>query len=254
MRIRHSIVSCDANPFYRDFWPLVSKLWKTRLGITPVLCYVDKYDDPSISRTYGQVVRYDPLDDIPLSFQTQWVRFFHATQYGQEVAVISDIDMLPLSHYYFVEQIADIDVNRYVHLNDCIDTYGHLPACYHVAKGNVFKKVLDAGESWHESCARVFSLKLGIEISLDHFGSPVYWFADEIYAAKKISEFPDQTIFLLVQREGGQNGRRIDRSNWAYSKKLLQQNYYFDAHCPRPITQYMSVINPVINGERLPYR
>jgi hypothetical protein len=254
MRIHYAIVSCNSDPFYLDFWPLVSKLWKTRLGITPVLCYVDSCENSSISREYGVVTRYEPIDDIPLTFQAQWARFFEASRYEGEVVVISDIDMLPLSRYFFVEQIVDIDENLYLHLSPYPERFPIVPAPYNVAKGNLIKQVLEIGDSWPDSCRSVYKRKLGPMIQPAHLDAPLYWCTDEYYLGMQISRYPDQSVFHFLTREGGLNGRRIDRACWNYSKKLLGQNYYFDAHCPRPYNQFKHLIDPVAQGRGLPYR
>ena len=34
------IMSCDDNPYYLDFWPLVSWVWKEKMGIEPVLIHI----------------------------------------------------------------------------------------------------------------------------------------------------------------------------------------------------------------------
>ena len=170
MEVTNAVVASDANPFYLDFWPLVSKLWTTKIGINPVLCHVAGAgtDLPKKYKKYGEIVEFEPVDDIPLAFQSQWARFFQAAKFKDEVTIVSDIDMLPLSPYYFSRQLAGVPDHFYVHLNPCVDTYGHLPVCYHVAKGRLFKEVLEIADSWPESCRFVFSQKLGVELKLGY--------------------------------------------------------------------------------------
>lgn len=87
MKITHALVSSDANPFYLDFWPVVSRVWMTRFGIRPVLCYVAKAGDQEPSHEFGDVVRLRPLADIPLHLQAQWARFFQARKFQDETSL-----------------------------------------------------------------------------------------------------------------------------------------------------------------------
>ena len=50
MKLDKVIMSCNDNPYYSDFWPLVSKVWKEKIGIDPVLVYVG--DASNISTEY----------------------------------------------------------------------------------------------------------------------------------------------------------------------------------------------------------
>jgi len=254
MKIGYAIVSADANPFYLDFWPIVAQFWASRLGIRPVLCHVADAGESTPHSEFGEVVRLEPVAGVPIPFQAQWARFFQAQKFRKETAIISDIDMLPMSKFYFVGQLANQNENHYVHLNPCMDAYGHLPACYHVAKGSLFKDVINTPDSWEESCRFVYQLGLGPKIRLPHLGDAGHWYLDELFTTKKIQEYPDQSIFRFLPRSGGPFDRRIDRSRWSYKLDLLCQGYYFDAHCPRPYPQNRHLIDPLLRGEALPWR
>ena len=52
---------------------------------------------------------------------------------------------------------------------------------------------------------------------------------------------------LFIKRNGGQNGRRIDRSKWQYNLNLLKDNYYYDAHVIRPYELYKDEINNLVS-------
>ena len=42
MKIDYVLVGTNDNPLYLDFWPVISKVWKTVFNITPVLGYITK--------------------------------------------------------------------------------------------------------------------------------------------------------------------------------------------------------------------
>jgi hypothetical protein len=244
MKINYAIHSSDSNPLYLDFWPYVKKAW-LKLGIKPVLVYIAAdYDSKIIDESDSIVVRVKPEPDIPLSFQTQWVRFWITSNFYQGVCIISDIDMIPLSHWYFNEQIKDASVHSYIHLNPCIEQYGRLPVCYHVAMGNTFKKVLSLENTWQESLSKVYALNFDSAL---HNNNPK-WGNDEEYTTQQILKYQKDNpydIWLLKRSTGIVN--RIDRGDWKYDKTLLTQANYYDVHCMRPVQDHADEIDFLIN-------
>lgn len=250
MKIDYAVHSSDGNPYYLDFWPIVAPLWR-RWGIEPLLVYIDyDYETKQIDETCGTVIRMKPLENIPIYFQCQWVRFWIPSQYPDKISILSDIDMLPISKQYFVDIPAKYSANMYIHLN--ANKFPEiLNVCYHIAKGSLFKTVLELDDEWINSCTRVYNSGLGIKNHGGHLEGKMNWCTDEAYSTKKIVEYyktyPEQ--FVLLHREPG---RRIDRVLWMYEPRLIQHNnYYYDAHCIRPYSENKQTIDflvQFING------
>lgn len=255
MKISYAIHSSDSSSLYLDFWPIVSEIWKQKFNVTPILIYIDNDLDKIIDETYGKVIRLKPIENQPIHLQNQIVRFWFPIKYQNEVSIISDIDMLPISNEYFTKQIENLDSKNYIHINPCVETYGRLPACYHIAKGEIFKKVLEIEEDWNKFYFKV--LNEG-SIICNNNNLPI-WFCDESYTSSKVLAKTHTEIIKLISRENGQNGFRIDRSNWFYNKWLLNFDYYYDLHSLRPLKDYKNEINEIkdliINSKkRKPYK
>ena len=251
MKIDKVIHSCDSNPFYLDFWPIVSKLWKSKFNVEPILAFIgDK--ETQIDDTYGTVIKMEPLKDVPIYLQTLWVRYWLPSTEIDTTWMISDIDMIPMSEYYFFDKIKDIPNDKYVHLNPCSQTYNSMfPSCYHIASGESFMNVLSLPTSWEKSVKRVLKSNLGMDPMRlggeEHLRGKNLWFSDEKYANLKMSNYPDPNKFVLIDREGGQNGHRIDRGNWSYDKNLILQQYYFDSHMIRPYSEHKKEIDDIVD-------
>jgi len=247
MKIKYSIMSSNSNPLYLDFWPIVSRIWLKKFNITPILYYIDENHDIEIDETYGIVKRLKPVETIPTYLQCLWVRYWCFSEYPNDVCIISDIDMFPLSQKYFIDSISGIK-DKYVHLNPCIDSYGTLPSCYHVSKGSLFSEILELDNSFDVSVKKLNGLNIG-----DNPGGLLkgnnQWFSDERFSSKKIlnykKENPNSILFL--PRERGQNGRRVDRSNWQYDPRKLSEGYYYDSHSIRPYSRYKTEIDGMLN-------
>lgn len=236
MKIQKVIHSTNSNNLYLDFWPIVSKVWSLKFNIQPILLYVND-KDVSIDNTYGDVIKFDPIKNIPIELQSLWIRYWYTSQEPDTIFMISDIDMIPLSTYYFIDKISSISDDKYIHLNPCIETYGLIPSCYHIAKGRKFTEILKLADTFEVDIKKIINFDKSYSNG---------WFNDEKYATNCILSSTDTNIILLP-REDGQNGRRIDRTNWKYDIDLVKANYYFDAHSIRPYENYKSEIDKLVN-------
>lgn len=244
MKVDLAIHSSDSNPLYLDFWPLVSRMWKEHLGVTPVLIYIDENQSIPIDETYGSVVRMKPVPGIPIYMQCLWVRYWYPSQHPDKVSILCDIDMFPISKKYFVEQIKDVPDTKYVHLNPLqIKGDYFFPSCYHIARGSLFKSVLQLPNSWEASIQAVWESKLGYTHEV--FSGVQYWGADELYATQKLKDYPEKGVFLFFPR----HHLRIDRTMWEYSIKDLRSDVYADSHSLRPYSdpRYKSYIDKLIS-------
>jgi hypothetical protein len=244
MKIDLVIHSSDSNPFYLDFWPLVSKIWKLKFNIEPLLVFIGDESTP-IDETYGKVIRMKPIEDIPLYLQCQWVRFWIPTQYPDKVCLISDIDMIPVSKQYFIEQTKSIPETKYVHLNP---NHQFIPVCYHIAKGSLFKEILDIDDVWETSVRTLYEMNLGHDCSKDDKSNPILvgkinWGAEEELITRKIRNRPDKDVFVFLNR----THKRIDRSHWVWTRESIKADIYADAHSIRPYSAYKREIDSLIN-------
>jgi hypothetical protein len=232
MKIDIAIHSSDSNPFYLDFWPIVSKLWKTKFNITPLLVYIDENHDIPIDTTYGMVLKMKPVSNVPLYLQCQWVRFWIPSLFPDKICITSDIDMLPVSKEYFVNQIRGISDDKYVHLNP---NHQFIPACYHIAKGTVFQQVLELDKEWETSIRRLHDLNLGHDCVADDPSNPILpgkinWGAEEEYLTRILRGYKDTSKIVYIPR----THHRIDRGHWIYNAENMK--LYADAHCVRPLS------------------
>lgn len=245
MIINKAIVSSDDNPLYLDFWNIVSKLWKVKFNIEPILLYFGS-NFKNISNDYGTIINMPILKNISISTQTQCARIWYAGQCNDDVVITSDIDMLPLSPVYFVDLIANIDSDKFVNLNP-LNNATYFPMCYNIAKSSTFKTILDIENSFELFMDKLIKFSAGKNLVAN--GMP-NWYLDEAYLTTKINEYrcKDNVRIVPIVRRGGQNGYRIDRPTWGYDINLVRQNYYYDAHSVRPYNEYKNTIDNLVIG------
>lgn len=203
MKIDIAIMSADDSCSYTQFWEPVSLVWNVKFGIRPKLIY---FGDKELSTKYGDVVKVDPLDKIPLYFQSVWARFWYTTLEPELVHITSDIDMFPVSKKFFINDLYQYSGDLYVHLRGA---WRPLPACYHAAKGKVFKEVLSFPDTFKESCEEVFYSDCH---SFFHNGN-AKWGLDESYTTDKLLNSKNSKVVLMNRGLGGTTGRKVPGRN-----------------------------------------
>ena len=258
MKLDLVIHSVDDNPYYTDFWPMVSKVWKLRFGIDPILIHITD-GSVELSEEFGPVVKIKKIDNIPIHIQAQMARFWYPQFLPDSIWMTSDIDMFPISRTHFITDLEQYDDNVWMNLNNQSD---YFPVCYNIAKGSLFKSVLEMSEDFEEFLEQV-KCDLGIDdwnqTTVDgsdlqthcpenQNDSFVNWCFDEMYIGKKINSFRDQTDLVLTpsRPDGFPNGRRINRTSWVYDEALIDNDFYIDCHSVRPYHIYKEEVDRLV--------
>ncbi len=230
-------MSCDDNPLYADFWKPVSEVWKKRFDIDPVLIY---FGDKQMDETFGKVIKVKPVEGIPSYAQAQWARFWFPTLELDTVQIVSDIDMFPISRPFFIDQLEAINEDHYVHL---FGSHRPVPMCYHVAKGHMFKKVLQLDDTFERSVKRAYN---GGTKTITHMGFKKWGF-DETYSTKLIEIYDEKDLILLDNESPVVGVTRLDRSEWEADYSLTKMETYIDSHSLRPYHVHREEINSLVS-------
>jgi len=236
-----AIVATDTNPTYLNFWPIVAQAWN-RIGIKPTLALIAE-DDVEVDESVGDVIRFKPIPGVSSSLYAQTIRILIPSFFEDEICIVSDIDLIPISRSYYVDRVKDLEDDAFVVYRD--KAYGSKinwwPMCYVAAKGSVFKEIYGV-KSVHDIPAIIkYWSKLG-------FG----WHTDEIvmtHLLRKWHNFEDKCVKLesLFGPDRISKGGRIDRSSWKYDiDTLVNEDYYVDCHSLRPYNKYKEDIDVLL--------
>jgi hypothetical protein len=236
MKIDYAIVASDSNPMYLDFWPIVRDLWINLIKIKPILVLIS---DKNLVTDNGDHIIHEvkAVDGHSTAFQSQIVRMYITKYYLDDVCITSDIDMLPLSHYYFNNIVNELNDDSLAILSSDAYTTIRYPLCYNVGKGQIFNDVLDLNCEFDEYCDRLSKFEQG-------------WDTDELYFGKCVNEFNYRDRIYLTDRgwKYGMALNRIDRVNWVYDINALKNGYYIDCHSLRPYSKYKMEVDKLINN------
>jgi len=237
MKIDYVVMGSDTNPMYLDFWPLVSKMWKTVFNITPVLGLICSEDSDFIQDEYGLVKKFKSISGVNEGLQSQIIRLYLPNILEGNI-LISDLDMLPLSKTYFVDNISSFDADKFYVLSsdnaECVANKEY-PMCYNVGHSKMFKEILNVPDCWCSFATKIGALNLG-------------WSTDQLFLFEKINEYrKNNPNKVILKNRGwtvrGPAERRIDRLYWSYDSGLVSSHYYIDSHMLRPYKQFKSEID-----------
>jgi hypothetical protein len=234
LKIDRVILSSDLNPMYLDFWPIVAKVWHHVLGIKPTLALMAPANT-LVDTSIGDVIRFDPIPGLPISAQAQVIRLLVPAFFEDDICLIADIDMIPLSKNYFTNTIADYPENAFIVFKDrAYDSKAsQYPMCYNVARGSTFKEVFNIKQ--------INDIPLMLREIVEYgYG----WCTDEIHLYKCLNNWSEKSSRLIKLGHGVE--ARIDRSKWNYNIDKIYKGEYVDAHMVRPYKQYMSQIDNLI--------
>jgi hypothetical protein len=238
MNFDYVIMGSNKDPLYLDFWPVVSKVWKEKFNITPVLGLIDDEDSDIFESEYGLVKKFKATPNIDHGLQSQIVRLY-LPKYLEGKCLISDIDMFPTSKKYFLDAATHVkDDNFVIYSSNHPQTVKNkmFPICYVAGHSNVYKTIFDIDLSWDE-----FTMLLS--------NRDEKWYTDQKYLFEKAIDFEWKTnkLVLLERNWNSKINNRIDRSEWYYSENLVKEGYYIDCHSLRPYNEYKTEIDKLIS-------
>lgn len=234
LKLDRVILATDAHPDYIEFWPTVAKAWQN-MGIKPTLALI-AHADVQIDESLGDVVRVEPIDGIPTSFQAQTIRLLLPTLYPDDGCILSDIDMIPLNRAYFVDSVAHCPDDSFVVYRDKAyhEHEQKYPMCYLAAQGSTFQEIFHVAtlSGIRKKIQALYDLDLG-------------WNTDELMLYYYVNEWKDFETRCVKLGHGVQN--RVDRSHWVHDSGLLRSGHYIDAHCPRPYSRHKKSIDKLVS-------
>lgn len=228
MIINYAIVSTD-DSFYKEYWEVVKKAW-IKLGIKPVCIHVGEDEGFEDDVIYLKLV-----DGIKPSFQAQIARIW-AYKHLEGNAIISDMDMMPLSSTYFngiAKQFNEDTIVSYC--SDAKERFdGTEPMCYILANCKIMNGLLEH-ETW-EDFVRWMVYQTGEG-----------WSGDQWYITQLLNKYENVVRLSRGWNEAGCANNRLDRLDWRFNDADVKEGRIYDAHLLRPYEPNTVEINRLLN-------
>jgi hypothetical protein len=231
MKIDYCLVGSDSNPFYLDFWPVISNVWKNKFNVTPVLGLIcdedsDLYDDGN-----GLVKKFKPGNCFSIENQAQLVRLY-LSKYLNGNCIISDIDMIPLSKQYFIDDLKKYTEDELIVMSSHhpqTNGINQYPMCYVAGHSHVLNKIFKTELTWSDFLCLI----------PDHG-----WYTDQVFLYESIQKYGLENVKFPLRGFGND---RVDRVGWGYDENLLKKGFYVDSHLLRPYQEYKTQIDKLIS-------
>lgn len=251
------ILSSNDDPRYIDFWPIVARAYTKMFNIPVMLAYVSNNDESSDTykelAKHGEVVVLKPAPNIPLPNQSKMARHFLASQQGNAVCYIDDIDLFPLSRDFIVNKVADRPKGHMLCVGAEHRAYGKsgvFPISQMTAEGYIFQQLYnpDRGRfdrfieglvNIHRKYPNVKQLRpLKEDITNPN---PPEEYAGLAFSDEWFTRFlRDARPVPVVHKERGydvtgEHVDSLDRQTWKFDQSKLDNHQYLMAHCVRPL-------------------
>jgi hypothetical protein len=269
MKIDRVILAVDNNPAYAVYWNIVSKVWKEKFNIEPTLIFhgsnlefesqnfnIDTFD-------YKIIPHIPELSDPKPNWVVPWSLFWGASQYKNEVCLLSGIDQIPICDIFF-KKIINIEDNKFIvgfadaykkynqHTLGYFNTQTNVlyPSSHLVGKGKKFKEIFQIENNFEVEAIKVFNSKERYYLNNNFYPSSKLWGLDECYASEKISTYNDQKDIIelnLFWDYWIPNRIDIHTPNVNFDLNLVKSGYYSEVTC-KNYDQYKDKINLIIEN------
>jgi hypothetical protein len=231
MKLKYAVVSSDSNPEYLDFWPYVAKAWR-RLGIEPVLLYIDSDPPPNNLEEYGKTFYLKSISEWSIVQQAQSIRFW-AAKLLDAPFIISDMDMLPISKEYYQNGVKNVSENEIVSYSSDVIKYRwykrnpQYPMCYLAGHPRIFIDLLEIKEEDHKDFMRRL-----MELNIPQGTDQKFFYNQSLKSPARVKHLERGWI----QERYAQG--RLDKAVWPNSEYNVDE--YIDCHLPRPFNENTS--------------
>ena len=265
MRLSACLVSCDLNPLYLDFFPVIRQLWMEVVGVRIKLVLIADAIPPALDAWADDIVLFPPLPGINTAFQAQCIRLLYPALMEPEAdggaVIISDMDMVPMCRRYYTDSIASLPDNNFAVYrgNVLISDSAQIAICYNAARPAVW------GEIFGSPNGRIDGIEDVRRILADWAGQcPEYdgrhggqgWSFDQRVLFERVrtwaSRAPNKTrITVLNDVETG--FQRLDRLDLMRAGALsmaqaerIRDHLYTDYHLLRPNADFKAVNDRIV--------
>ena len=256
MNIDKIITTTTEDPNYIQCWPLTAQLAKHWFDCEVILGFITdrSEDDPVVEnlRKYGTVKLFKPIEGIPEANQAKVTRMYLATLYPDNICTLNDVDIAILQDKFLLNSlqpvpknnIAAIGANAYMGGED----RGKFPMIYTSALGTTFKEIVNPNDYDYETLLKTWIGSRVVDHKEDISSHPSK-FSDEslLRALLSIWDKPNRVTHIHRNFRGCTAIERIDRIHWAAKTDLLKDDWYIDAHLPRPLLSHRNQIQPILD-------
>ena len=231
------ILSVDDNRAYYDHLPLVATAWRKFFpGVKIKLAFLSDGTDKKTFESFAdEVVIFPTVPGVPTANAAKMLRWILASEQGDKVSLIHDIDTVPLQSKYWIDLMKDYVPGKLLTVG--ADVYrgtphdGKVPASSTTGSGHIFKKLFNPSgvgyyELFHSWVMNTFDEKENV---MNH----KTMFSDESLIRALIHKNLSPGDVIYRDRRINTYTQWIDRSDWHVEPNMLKAGQYIEANLHR---------------------
>lgn len=252
MKIDICLFACNDNYKYYSFFPIIKLYWEKILGVKCILIFVG-FNIPKLLKPYlSDIILYEPHDNIHTTFIAQNIRILYPALLNCENGVIiADIDIIPLSSKYFLDQIENISNDKFINytFDNICDSIKEYYMCYNVGLpktwSSIFKidNIIDIKKTlvdWYSNVNYVYD---------DKYRSKCIGFHnDQLVLYKYINNYDNKQDIILLPRVISRLNIDTKKNTNENINKIVDEiknDIWYDCHIPKNINK--NIIKSIFN-------
>lgn len=251
MKIDCVLTACNLNDLYLDFIPIFIKSWKKILPNADCKIVLISDELPFFLNNYKEnIILFTPIKNVSTAFTSQIIRIFYPCILNYNNAVIiTDIDMLPMNQEYYLENIKNIDNNKFVYLRDVMMEEPHLQLaiCYVLATPKIWSSIFEI-ENNKDIIEKISKIFEGMIYDERHGGRG--WCDDQKVLYNHVMKWNEKTNNFIYLKDRNTKFNRLDRGYFYLGGKFNQNilnkiinGEYSDYHALRPFKKFEKINN-----------
>jgi hypothetical protein len=247
MKIDFVLTAVNNNSYYYNLYPYVSKVWKERFNLDLICIFIGE-EIPQILEKYKEnIILFKPIENINPIYIAQLIRILYPALFENKNILITDMDIIPISKYYFLEHLKNINEDYFITYTDRYIKQKMYAICYNVANSNIWKKIFNINSI---NDIKNFLIKY-YNKNYDGRKNCDGWYSDQKLLYKYLQNYEK----LIILNDKQLNYKRLDGKGSIKLKYILDNidnivnniEDYSDFHILRNYHKYLYIINKIID-------
>jgi len=251
MKIDICLTATNMKSIYLSQIPVFIKVWSL-LGIEPKIILINSYIPEEYKEYENSIILFDRdihnLKELNTAYIAQTIRIFYPALFpSHKKIIISDIDIVPISHNFFVDSIKEFSDRSFINYRRY---NGQLNICYNVARADIWKEIF-AINNIEDISKR---LLLNYNIGYNSIKNCPGWFTDQEILTDMVLKYQKKMMCPVIFLDKlGYKINRLDKRD----KKMILANKdeviknignYTDFHITSKNEKFIKLSNTIIDG------
>ena len=253
MKIDIVLTACNLNTYYLNLYPYVYKVWKEKFNLDLHLILISDTIPDELNDYKKYIILFKPIENINTVYIAQVIRILYPCIFDNLNVLITDIDIIPISINYFIDNIKEYSVDKFIAYTDRYMNNNMIAVCYNIANSTTWKKIFNI-ENIHDITNILIK-----NYDSEYNGSKNCkgWYTDQKILFEYLMKFKkenDDIIVILNDKNTGY--KRLDGKSTSKLNKIINNKQqiiqdiksYSDFHIIRNYNKNISLLNKIISN------